>query len=93
MPGESRSTPREIQNYLGRISGPLLDRIDLHIEVPLVKFRDISGAKTGESSAQIRDCVVTARQRQQKRFADKPKITCNARIGGQDEITHLGWDV
>jgi predicted ATPase with chaperone activity len=44
MPGESRSTPREIQNYLGRISGPLLDRIDLHIEVPQVKFREITSA-------------------------------------------------
>ena len=80
MPGESRSTPREIQNYLGRISGPLLDRIDLHIEVPLVKFCDISSAKTGESSAQIRDRVVTARPRQQKRFATKSKISCNARM-------------
>jgi magnesium chelatase family protein len=39
MPGESKSSPREIQNYLGRISGPLLDRIDLHVEVPQVKFR------------------------------------------------------
>src|SRR5450432_813733 len=45
MPGESKSSPREIQNYLGRISGPLLDRIDLHIEVPQVKFREISGDK------------------------------------------------
>src|SRR5579859_7073142 len=42
MPGESKSTPREIQNYLGRISGPLLDRIDLHVEVPPVQFREIS---------------------------------------------------
>ena len=39
MPAESRSSPREIQNYLGRVSGPLLDRIDLHVEVPAVKFR------------------------------------------------------
>src|SRR5262249_53445891 len=53
MPGESRSTPREIQNYLGRISGPLLDRIDLHIEVPPVKFREITAERTGETSAQI----------------------------------------
>jgi magnesium chelatase family protein len=45
MPGESKSSPREIQNYLGRISGPLLDRIDLHVEVPQVKFREISGDK------------------------------------------------
>src|SRR5450755_571825 len=43
MAHESKSSPREIQNYLGRISGPLLDRIDLHIEVPQVKFREISG--------------------------------------------------
>ena len=49
MPGESRCSPREIQNYLGRISGPLLDRIDLHIEVPQVKFRDITSERTGEA--------------------------------------------
>jgi magnesium chelatase family protein len=54
MPGESKSSPREIQNYLGRISGPLLDRIDLHVEVPQVKFREISGDRIGETSAQIR---------------------------------------
>ena len=84
MPGESRSSPREIQNYLGRISGPLLDRIDLHIEVPPVKFRDITGEQTGEMSAQIRERVVKARQRQQARFHDKPKITCNARMGSRE---------
>ena len=55
MPHESKSSPREIQNYLGRISGPLLDRIDLHVEVPAVKFREISGDRTGETSAEIRD--------------------------------------
>jgi magnesium chelatase family protein len=84
MPGESKSSPREIQSYLGRISGPLLDRIDLHVEVPQVKFREISGDKTGETSAEIRARVIAARQRQQKRFASKPKITCNARIGPKE---------
>jgi magnesium chelatase family protein len=84
MPGESKSSPREIQNYLGRISGPLLDRIDMHIEVPAVKFREISGERTGETSAQIRERVIVARQRQQKRFAHKPKITCNARMGSKE---------
>src|SRR4026209_423272 len=69
MPGESRSSPREIQNYIGRIFGPLLDRIDLHIEVPQVKFREMSSAKNGENSAQIRERVIAARQRQQARFA------------------------
>jgi magnesium chelatase family protein len=84
MPGESHSSPREIQNYLGRISGPLLDRIDLHIEVPPVKFREISGDRTGETSSQIRERVVAARQRQHERFKDKPKITCNARMGPKE---------
>jgi magnesium chelatase family protein len=84
MPHESKSSPREIQNYLGRISGPLLDRIDLHIEVPAVKFREISSESAGESSAQIRERVIAARQRQQTRFAGKPKITCNARIGPRE---------
>jgi magnesium chelatase family protein len=84
MPGESRSSPREIQNYLGRISGPLLDRIDLHIEVPPVKFREITSEQTGETSAQIRERVIAARKRQQQRFAGKPKITCNARMGSRE---------
>jgi magnesium chelatase family protein len=84
MPAESRSSPREIQNYLGRISGPLLDRIDLHVEVPAVKFREISSDQLGESSASIRERVVAARQRQQKRFAGKPRITCNAAMGSRE---------
>ncbi|MCW5552871.1 MAG: YifB family Mg chelatase-like AAA ATPase [Verrucomicrobiae bacterium] len=84
MPHESKSSPREIQNYLGRISGPLLDRVDLHVEVPPVKFREISGDRTGETSDQIRERVVAARQRQQTRFAHKPKITCNARMGPKE---------
>jgi len=84
MPHESKSSPREIQNYLGRISGPLLDRIDLHVEVPQVKFRDMAGEREGEASALIRERVMTARLRQQKRFLHKPKITCNARLGPRE---------
>jgi magnesium chelatase family protein len=61
MPGESRCSPREIQTYLNRISGPLLDRIDIHVEVPAVKFREITAERTGETSAQIRERVVAAR--------------------------------
>jgi magnesium chelatase family protein len=83
MPAESRSSPREIQNYLGRVSGPLLDRIDIHIEVPTVHFRDISSKRQGESSAAIRERVVTARQIQQRRFAGR-KISCNARLGSRE---------
>jgi len=84
MPGESKSSPREIQNYLGRISGPLLDRIDLHIEVPAVKFREMSSVQPGETSAQIRERVIAARKLQHARFAGKPKITCNARMGSRE---------
>jgi magnesium chelatase family protein len=92
MPGESKSTPREIQNYLGRISGPLLDRIDIHIEVPAVKFRDISSERTGERSAQIRERVIEARRRQQARFASKPRITCNARMGSKEIHAYCALD-
>lgn len=84
MPHESRSSPREIQNYLGRVSGPLLDRIDLHIEVPQVKFREISDTTNGEPSVAIRERVVRARRKQQARFHEKPKITCNARMGTRE---------
>src|SRR5438128_2267056 len=92
MPGESRSTPREIQNYLGRVSGPLLDRIDLHVEVPAVKFREITAERTGEASAQIRERVVAARRRQQERFAGKPRITCNARMATRELKAYCALD-
>ena len=84
MPGESHCSPREIQTYLNRVSGPLLDRIDIHVEVPAVKFREITAERTGEASAQIRDRVAAARRRQQVRFAGKPKLTCNARMGSRE---------
>jgi magnesium chelatase family protein len=92
MPFESKCSPREIQNYLGRISGPLLDRVDLHIEVPAVKFRDMTSEKTGESSAQIRERVIVARVRQQQRFASKPRVTCNARMGTKELKAHCALD-
>jgi magnesium chelatase family protein len=92
MPGASSCSPREIQNYLGRISGPLLDRIDLHIEVPAVPFRDISAERTGESSAAIRERVVAARRRQQERFRDRPRVTCNARMGSRELKAHCALD-
>jgi magnesium chelatase family protein len=84
MPGESRCSPREIQSYLGRISGPLLDRIDLHVEVPPVKFREITAGHNGESSAVIRERVIAARQRQHERFAGRGRVTCNARMGTRE---------
>jgi len=76
---ECRCSPMQIQRYVGRISGPLLDRIDIHIDVPAVKFRDLAGevAPETEGSAEIRTRVVTARERQTKRFAGE-KIFSNA---------------
>ena len=88
MPSESRSSPHEIQKYLGRISGPLLDRIDLHVEVPAVPFREIAGARTGESSAQIRSRVVAARERQHRRFSGRRGLTSNARMGSRELKAH-----
>ena len=92
MPSESKSSAREIQNYLGRISGPLRDRIDLHIEVPAVKFRDMSSVQASETSAQIRERVIAARQLQTQRFAAKPKVTCNARMGARELKTACELD-
>jgi len=92
MPGESRCSPREIQKYLGRISGPLLDRIDIHIEVPSVKFQDLARGRHGESSAAIRQRVVAARQRQHQRFRSHPSMTCNAHMGPRQLRTHCALD-
>jgi magnesium chelatase family protein len=88
MPHESRSTPHEIQRYLGRISGPLLDRIDLHVEVPTVPFREIASERTGETSSAIRERVIAARRLQLNRFAQRPHITCNARMASRELKTH-----
>jgi len=68
---ECRCTPLLIQRYVGRISGPLLDRIDIHVDVPAVKFRELVGepAQNVESSAAIRERVIGARERQHLRFA------------------------
>ena len=88
MPGESNSSPREIQNYLSRISGPLLDRIDLHVEVPQVKFQEITANRDGEPSASIRDRVIAARQIQEQRFDGNANVTCNARMQARDIKQH-----
>ena len=92
MPHESKSSPREIQNYLGRISGPLLDRVDLHIEVPAVKFREMTTERTGDTSAQIRERVMAARVRQQQRLGPTSRVTCNARMGPRELKAHCALD-
>jgi magnesium chelatase family protein len=67
---ECRCTPLQIQRYVGRISGPLLDRIDIHVDVPAVRFKELSneGARAVESSGEIRTRVSAARERQLARL-------------------------
>jgi magnesium chelatase family protein len=80
---ECRCSPIQVQRYRQRISGPLLDRIDLHIEVPSVEYRDISSERAEENSTTIRERVGQARERQQARFRSDKKTTCNARMSSR----------
>ncbi len=68
---ECKCSPMQIQRYVGKISGPLLDRIDIHIDVPAVQFKELrgKGVPTGDLSATIRERVIKAREIQLKRFA------------------------
>jgi magnesium chelatase family protein len=72
-------TPAMIQRYVSKISGPLLDRIDIHIDVPAVKYRELRDNAGGETSEQIRNRVIAARQRQLDRYEGE-KIYCNAQM-------------
>jgi len=75
---ECTCTPLQIQKYMAKISGPLLDRIDLHIEVPAVKYKDLANKITHEQSATIRERVIRARQAQMERFAGRKDMFCNS---------------
>lgn len=72
--------PGQVQRYLNKISGPLLDRIDLQIEIVPVPFEKISDAREGEPSAAIRERVIAARKIQEQRYAGEPGIHCNAQM-------------
>ncbi|MDX9753884.1 MAG: YifB family Mg chelatase-like AAA ATPase [bacterium] len=76
-------TPQKIQNYISRLSGPLLDRIDIHVEVPSVSFDDLHAPPVGEPSAQIRQRVTAARTIQRQRYQEEP-IFCNAHMQSKD---------
>jgi magnesium chelatase family protein len=94
---ECRCTPPQIQRYVGRVSGPLLDRIDIHIDVPAVRFKELSdsGAPEGETSVVVRERVVAARARQLERFRGDhvfsnaqmtPRlIRCHCRLNAEGE--------
>ena len=88
---ECTCTLPQIQRYKSKISGPLLDRIDMHVEVPPVRFQDISAEHHAESSAQIKKRVEKARILQQERFRGK-KVYCNAQMTSRHIKKHCQID-
>jgi magnesium chelatase family protein len=79
---ECQCTPPMIQRYVAKVSGPLLDRIDIHIEVPAVQYKELRGGAAAEGSTQIRDRVMQARERQKERFQTAgERIFANSQMG------------
>ena len=76
-------SPGQVQKYLNKISGPLLDRIDIQIEIVPVPFDKISDQRQGEASSVIRNRVIQARRIQEQRYADHPGIYCNAQMSSK----------
>jgi magnesium chelatase family protein len=81
-------TPAQIQRYVSKISGPLLDRMDIHIEVPAVKYKELRGESSAEDSATVRRRVVDARRRQAQRFAHEKRVYANAQMPPKLIRTH-----
>ncbi|MDT8322927.1 MAG: YifB family Mg chelatase-like AAA ATPase, partial [Bacteroidota bacterium] len=77
-------TDVQIQKYMSRISGPLLDRIDIHVECPQVKYQELASDRRGEDSARIRQRVLRAREMQEGRFRGRADLHCNASMSGRD---------
>jgi magnesium chelatase family protein len=77
-------TSQQIQKYMAKISGPLLDRIDLHIEVPAVKYKELSSKDSGERSDTVRERVMKAREIQRKRFVGRKGLYSNADMQSKD---------
>jgi magnesium chelatase family protein len=84
--------PQTIQKYMAKISGPLLDRIDLHIEVPAVKYKDLASRERGESSEKIRERVMKAREIQSNRFRNMRRIFSNADMESREIREHCKLD-
>jgi magnesium chelatase family protein len=92
---ECLCTPPMIQRYVAKVSGPLLDRIDIHIEVPAVQYKELRGGAAAEGSAEIRARVMAARERQRQRFKKAgEKIYSNAQMTTRQIRAHceLGAD-
>lgn len=80
---ECTCSPQMVQRYLNKVSGPLLDRIDLHVEVTPVSFNELSSQKTSEQSEDVRERVMKARDLQEKRFEQKEGTYCNAQMSSK----------
>ncbi len=80
--------PRQVHNYLARLSGPLLDRIDLHLEIPRITYDQMSGSEPGESSQAIRARVERARMIQAERYRGLPGVYFNAHMSGREMQLH-----
>ncbi len=74
-------SPTAVARYAKKVSGPLLDRIDIHVDVPRVNYEKLAGDKPSEPSAPIRERVMAARERQIGRFGNNPKLRTNADMG------------
>jgi len=85
-------SPGIVQKYLNKVSGPLLDRIDIHIEVVPVPFDKLSDKTVVESSEVVRERVIRARNIQEKRFADSPDVYCNAQMNSKLQRKHCYVD-
>jgi magnesium chelatase family protein len=85
---ECRCTETQIHAYRNRLSGPLLDRIDIHVEVPAVEYAQLSSLASGEPSAAIRERVVRGRRRQHERFRGSARVHCNAAMSARQVQTH-----
>jgi magnesium chelatase family protein len=84
MKHNCKCTPTQVQRYESRLSGPLLDRIDMHLEVPSVPYKDMSSADSGESSALIKERVQQARSIQKKRFEQRKNYYSNGQMTPKD---------
>ena len=89
---ECTCSPAMIQRYLAKISGPLLDRIDIHVEVPAVNYQELSSDRTGESSDAVRNRVLSARKIQSERYKEAKGIFKNADMGSKDIRKYCSLD-
>jgi len=89
---ECSCTPQQVQKYAGKISGPLLDRIDIHVEVPAVNYAELSTKRIGEKSEVVRNRVINARNIQKNRFAEAAGVHKNADMSSGQIKEHCQLD-